>query len=107
MLRGSEKSGFPLSRNIRQVRHALPASRIASDTHSAGPRANSRKSIFIERLTGIAWPPLPAALVYFAVAATFVSLLIWLPFGKLAHAFLVFISRGMTGAAFARRGART
>ena len=131
--------------------------------------------IFIERLTGIAWPPLPAALVYFVVAATFVSLLtalmyrltdpvlrlissfddyfswfivflplatgmvalnhpfasdiapaapldpvpvavhllsvelllIWLPFGKLAHAFLVFISRGMTGAAFARRGART
>lgn len=130
---------------------------------------------FIERLTGITWPPLPAALVYFAIAATFVSLLIalmyrltdpvlrlissfddyfswfivflplatgmvalnhpfapdvapaaplgpvpvavhllsvellliWLPFGKLAHAFLVFISRGMTGAAFARRGAST
>ncbi|MDH5535307.1 MAG: nitrate reductase [Betaproteobacteria bacterium] len=34
-------------------------------------------------------------------------LLIWLPFGKLAHTFLVFFSRGMTGAAFARRGART
>ena len=130
---------------------------------------------FIERLTGITWPPLPAALVYFAIAATFISLLIalmyrltdpvlrlissfddyfswfivflplatgmaalnhpfasgvapaapldpipvavhllsvellliWLPFGKLAHAFLVFISRGMTGAAFARRGAGT
>lgn len=130
---------------------------------------------FVERLTGLWWPPLPAAIVYPAVALTFVSLLIslmyrltdpvlrlissfddyfswfvvflplvtgmaalnqpyvpgaaqgpslyplplaihllsvellfvWLPFSKLAHAFLVFISRGMTGAAFARRGART
>ena len=33
-------------------------------------------------------------------------LLVWMPFGKLAHAFLVFISRGTTGAAFARKGAR-
>jgi len=32
-------------------------------------------------------------------------LLVWLPFGKLAHAFLVFLSRGYTGAAFARKGA--
>lgn len=130
---------------------------------------------FIERLTGLWWPPLPPAIVYPAVALTIVSLLIalmyrltdpvlrlissfddyfswfvvflplvtgmaalnqpyvpgavqgpspyplllaihllsvellfvWLPFSKLAHAFLVFISRGMTGAAFARRGART
>lgn len=28
----------------------------------------------------------------------------WLPFGKLAHAFLVFVSRGTTGAAAAHRG---
>lgn len=34
-------------------------------------------------------------------------LLIWLPFGKLAHAFLVFFSRGATGAAFARKGVPT
>jgi nitrate reductase gamma subunit len=32
-------------------------------------------------------------------------LLAWLPFGKLGHAFLVFFSRGATGAAFARKGA--
>jgi len=32
-------------------------------------------------------------------------LLLWLPFGKLAHAFLVFISRGITGAAASRKGA--
>lgn len=126
---------------------------------------------FIERLTGLAWPPLPMVIFLFAVALTFVSLLtallyrltdpvlrlissfddyfswlivflplatgmvalnnapapgapleptplalhllsvelllIWLPFGKLAHSFLVFISRGITGVAFARRGART
>lgn len=31
-------------------------------------------------------------------------LLIWLPFGKLFHAFLVFLSRGTTGAFLARRG---
>jgi nitrate reductase gamma subunit len=129
---------------------------------------------FIERLTGLSWPPLPLAAVAFAVAVTFVSLtialiyrltdpvlklissfddyfswfivflplatgmaalnqpfgpgalpgepvnplplalhllsvellLIWLPFGKLAHSFLAFVSRGMTGAVFARRGIR-
>ena len=128
---------------------------------------------FIERLTGLAWPPLPGPLVYVCVGLTFVSLLIalmerltdpvrrllsglddyfswfvvvlplatgmiaiqqayapgaaatpaldplplaihllsveflflWLPFGKLAHAFLLFASRGVTGAALARKGA--
>jgi len=34
-------------------------------------------------------------------------LLIWLPFGKLGHTFLVFISRGTTGMVFERRGAKT
>jgi len=33
-------------------------------------------------------------------------LLVWMPFGKLSHAFLVFVSRGITGAAFARKGLR-
>jgi nitrate reductase gamma subunit len=117
---------------------------------------------FVERLTGLAWPPLPDAVVYVCVGLTFVSLFIalmerltdpvrrllsgfddyfswavvllplatgmvaiqqsdplplaihllsvellfvWLPFGKLAHAFLVFASRGVTGAALARKGA--
>jgi nitrate reductase gamma subunit len=32
-------------------------------------------------------------------------LFIWLPFGKLMHTFMVFVSRGTTGAAFARKGA--
>ncbi len=31
-------------------------------------------------------------------------LFVWLPFGKLFHAFLVFVSRGTTGAFLARRG---
>ncbi len=117
---------------------------------------------FVERLTGLAWPPLPDAVVYVCVGLTFVSLFIalmerltdpvrrllsgfddyfswavvvlplatgmvaiqqsdplplaihllsvellvvWLPFGKLAHAFLVFASRGVTGAALTRKGA--
>lgn len=128
---------------------------------------------FIERLTGLAWPPLPDPLVYFAVGITFVALIIalierltdpvrrllsgfddyfswcvvilpcatgmvaisvsypagvapalpldplplaihllsvellmvWLPFGKLAHAFLVFASRAVTGAQLERKGA--
>jgi hypothetical protein len=33
-------------------------------------------------------------------------LFVWLPFGKLAHAFLVFFSRGVRGA-LARKGARS
>ncbi len=118
--------------------------------------------LFVERLTGLAWPPLPGPVVYVSAGVTFVSLFIallerltdpvrrllsglddyfswcvvflplatgmiaidqldpapvalhllsvelllaWLPFGKLAHAFLVFASRGITGAALARRGA--
>jgi hypothetical protein len=125
---------------------------------------------FVERLSGIAWPALPAPVMYVAAGITVVSLLIalqerlgdpvrrllsgfddyfswfvvflplltgmaalneapqaagellyplpvaihllsvelmlvWLPFGKLGHAFLVFFSRGFTGAALARRGA--
>lgn len=128
---------------------------------------------FVERLTGLAWPPLPEWLVYLAVGPAFIGLLmvllerltdpvlrllsdfddyfswclvflplltgmaaanfsypqaapadvplyplplaihllsvellfLWLPFGKLAHAFLVFLSRGVTGAALERKGA--
>ena len=128
---------------------------------------------FIERLTGLGWPPLPGAVLYPCIGLTIVSLcialmerltdpvrrllsgfddyfswfvvvlplatgmiaihqsyapgaapalpldalplavhllsvellLLWLPFGKLAHAFLVFASRGITGAALARKGA--
>lgn len=129
--------------------------------------------LFFERLTGLAWPPLPAPLIYLSVGFTIVALLmvlierltdpvlrllsdfddyfswfvvflplltgmaaingwssqpttggatlyplpvaihllsvelllLWLPFGKLAHAFLVFMSRGVSGAALARKGA--
>jgi nitrate reductase gamma subunit len=45
--------------------------------------------------------PLPLAVHLLSVELLFV----WLPFGKLAHAFLVFFSRGLTGAALARKGA--
>ena len=34
-------------------------------------------------------------------------LLLWFPFGKLAHTYMLFISRGTTGAILERRGART
>jgi len=36
-----------------------------------------------------------------------VLLMIWFPFGKLGHAFLVLITRGTTGMVFERRGAKT
>ena len=129
--------------------------------------------LFVERMTGMAWPALPEPLVYLAVGPTFIALLmvllqrladpvlhllsgfddyfswfvvflplltgmaalsglspkpiaggaplyplpvaihllsvellfLWLPFGKLAHAFLVFMSRGVTGVALGRKGA--
>lgn len=52
--------------------------------------------------------PYPAASAYPVPLAihllSFELLLIWLPFSKLAHAFLVFLSRGTTGIAFARKG---
>ena len=34
-------------------------------------------------------------------------LLLWFPFGKLAHTYMIFFSRGTTGAILERRGART
>jgi len=37
---------------------------------------------------------------------TFDVMLIWFPFGKLMHAFLIFGSRYSTGVAFAHKGAR-
>ena len=51
------------------------------------------------------YPIVPA--VPLAVAVHLLSLellLVWLPFGKLSHAFLVFFARATTGAAFARKG---
>lgn len=66
-------------------------------------------------VTGMALLSLPLAASYplvpdrpLAVALHLLSLellLAWLPFGKLSHAFLVFLSRATTGAAFARKGA--
>ena len=70
--------------------------------------------VFLPLLTGMAatggsfspataWPlyPLPLAIHLLSVELLF----LWLPFGKLAHAFLVFATRGITGAALARKGA--
>ena len=45
--------------------------------------------------------PVPVAVHLLALEL----LLVWLPFSKLSHAVLVFLSRGVTGAAFARKGA--
>ncbi len=45
--------------------------------------------------------PLPVAIHLLSVELLFA----WLPFGKLAHSFLVFGSRAVTGATLARRGA--
>jgi nitrate reductase gamma subunit len=48
----------------------------------------------------------PADPLAIAVHLLSVELLfLWLPFGKLAHSFLVFASRGVTGAALTRKGA--
>ncbi len=45
--------------------------------------------------------PLPIAIHLLSVELLF----LWLPFGKLSHAFMVFISRGISGAALGRKGA--
>jgi len=64
--------------------------------------------VFLPVLTGMGALGGGAALYPRPVAIHLLSvelLLVWLPFGKLAHAFLVFLSRGTTGAALARKGA--
>jgi nitrate reductase gamma subunit len=70
---------------------------------------------FLPLMTGMALLTLPLDASYpfvpdrpVAVALHLMSLellLAWLPFGKLSHAFMVFVSRATTGAAFARKGA--
>lgn len=70
--------------------------------------------VFLTLLTGMAAvnqspaPAVAAPLYPLPVAIHLLSvelMLIWLPFGKLGHAFLVFFSRGITGAALERKGA--
>lgn len=57
-------------------------------------------------LTGMALLPAPAAPVPLAIHLLSLELLlVWLPFGKLSHAALVFMSRWRTGVDFARKGA--
>jgi nitrate reductase gamma subunit len=51
-------------------------------------------------------PALPTSPMLLAIHLLSLELLlVWLPFGKLAHAALVFVSRWRTGVDFARRGA--
>jgi nitrate reductase gamma subunit len=53
-------------------------------------------------------PELPTTPVLLAIHLLSLELLlVWLPFGKLAHAVLVFVSRWRTGADFTRKGAST
>jgi nitrate reductase gamma subunit len=52
-------------------------------------------------IIGAAAEPVPLAIHLLSLEL----LLAWLPFGKLAHAALVFVSRWRTGADFARKGA--
>lgn len=57
-------------------------------------------------VTGMALLPMPAQPLWLAVHLLSLELLlVWLPFGKLAHAVLVFVSRYRTGADFTRKGA--
>jgi nitrate reductase gamma subunit len=62
-------------------------------------------------ITGLLIPVRPAFIRYEDLLAihilSVVLLMVWLPFGKLGHAFLVLITRGTTGMVFERRGART
>ena len=57
-------------------------------------------------VTGMALLPAPAPHTWIAVHLLSLELLlVWLPFGKLAHAALVFVSRWRTGSDFTRKGA--
>jgi len=57
-------------------------------------------------LTGMTLLAIPAQPAWLAIHLLSLELLLfWLPFGKLAHAALVFVSRYRTGADFTRKGA--
>ncbi len=60
----------------------------------------------LSRSLGQSYPFVPDQPVVVAVHLLSVELLlVWLPFSKLSHAFIAFLARGSTGAAFARKGA--
>lgn len=93
------------------MRVTSPVLRLISDVDDYASWA----LVMLPMVTGMALIALPAGVPYpviperpVAVALHLLSLellLAWLPFGKLSHAVLVFVSRGTTGAAFARKGA--
>jgi len=93
------------------MRLASPVTRLLSgfdDYASVGitvlPFITGMAAIHLPLDASYPWQPdHPAAVAIHLLSAEL--LLAWLPFGKLGHAFLVFISRGATAAAFARKGA--
>ena len=62
-------------------------------------------------MTGLFIPVRPSFIRYEDLLAIHILsvalLMVWLPFGKLGHAFLVVITRGTTGMVLERRGAKT
>lgn len=69
------------------------------------PLATGMLAISQSYLSGVIPAPPPDARPLAIHLLSAELLFVWLPFGKLAHAFLVFISRAVTGAASARKGA--
>jgi nitrate reductase gamma subunit len=68
------------------------------------PFLTGMAAIYLPLDSAYPWQPdRPAALAIHLLSVEL--LLVWLPFGKLAHAFLAFFSRGATASAFARKGA--
>jgi nitrate reductase gamma subunit len=76
----------------------------ASWTLTVLPFLTGMGAIYLPLDMAYPWiPDRPAALAIHLFS--FELLLAWLPFGKLAHAALVFASRGASASAFARKGA--
>jgi len=95
------------------MRLASPVTRLLSraDDYASwaltlGPFLTGMAAIYLPLDAPYPWiPEHPAAVAIHLLSAE--ALLAWLPFGKLAHAFLAFLSSGSTAASFAHKGAAT
>ena len=93
------------------MRLATPATRLLSgfDDYASWfvtvlPFATGMAAIYLPLDATYPWQPdHPVAVAIHLLSAEL--LLAWLPFGKLAHFFLAFVSRAATASAFARKGA--
>lgn len=93
-----------LEKRARRGGGALVAERLKVK-HAISPECGHAYSALRWEGSDLLARPYSFKVVHTADLLSVELLFLWLPSGKLAHAFLAFMSRGVTGIALARKGA--